>query len=197
MMYRSTCRETQLVHRDATIFTARKQSFGQGNVSTPVYQSFCSQGGRIPACNGWGCIRAYNWAGDVCIPACNWAGVCVSQHEIGQGWEGVGCGGVNFWYNLLLWSSGVAFWNGLLLWPLWPSGVPSGLPFCYGLLVWPSGWECPIMTFWCTPLPAPPTPYPPHTHITTEVGSAHPTGIHSCLDFNLKKFTKRTIEGKL
>ena len=89
----------------------------------------------------------------------------VSQHAIGQGCEGVGCGGeVNFWYNLLLWSS----------------GVPSGLPFCYGLLVWPSGWECPsVMTFWCTPLPA------------------HPTGIHSCLDFNLRKFTKRIIEGKL
>ena len=137
-------------------------------------------GGCIPACNVVGCIPACNWAGDVCIPACNWARVCVSQHAIGQGCEG-GCEGgvgeVNFWYNLLLWSSGV--------------------PFCYGLLVWPSGWECPsVMTFWCTPLPAP-RPPAPHTHITTEVGSAHPTGIYSCLDFNLKKFIKRPIEGKL
>ena len=29
------------------IFTARKRSLGQGNVFTPVFQSFCSQGGGV------------------------------------------------------------------------------------------------------------------------------------------------------
>ena len=131
--------KTQLVHRDAKIFIARKRSLGQGNV-LHLSISHSVHRGMYPGMLCGGVYPSMQLGQGMCvIPACNWAWVCVSQHAIGQGCVG-GCEGgvgeVNFWYNLLLWSSGV--------------------PFCYGLLVWPSGWECPsVMTFWCTPLPAP------------------------------------------
>ena len=48
------------------IVTAHKRRLGQGNIFTPVCQSFCSWGKVYPS---------MQWAGGVCIPA----------------WDGLGC----------------------------------------------------------------------------------------------------------
>ena len=88
---------------------------------------------------------------------------------------GVVCVGEMGW-----WTFGVAFCYGFLVWP-------SGSAFCYwlfrcGLLLWPSG-----VTFWSGLLVYPvPTPTVLHTQMVTEVGSTHPTGIHSYYNCRLR-----------
>ena len=42
------------------LFTARKRSLGQGNVFTPVCQSFCSQGGLHPAGSASGVVGLHS-----------------------------------------------------------------------------------------------------------------------------------------
>ena len=59
------------------IVTAHKRRLGQGNIFTPVCQSFCSWGKVYPS---------MQWAGGVCIPAWNGLGcVCVTRGICGHG----------------------------------------------------------------------------------------------------------------
>ena len=72
------------------IFTARKRSFGQGNIFTPVCHSVHGGGGRggIPACIA-GDIPACLAAGGCAIPACLAVGGVLSQHALQQGEGGL------------------------------------------------------------------------------------------------------------
>ena len=66
------------------LITARKRSFGQGNLVTPVCQLFCSEGGVYPSMQWvrW-CVYTRMQFTDGCLPrgVCLPGGVCV----------GVGC----------------------------------------------------------------------------------------------------------
>ena len=65
------------------IITARKRSLGQGNVFTPVCQSFCSQGGGGRAWQGVG-MHGREWA-------CMAGGACMTGGVHGRGhlWQGI------------------------------------------------------------------------------------------------------------
>ena len=109
---------------------------------------------------------------------------CVSQHAMGRDsgcMKGAvkGVQVVNFWYNLLLWSSGVAFWFALLLWP-------SVMAFWYGIQVWPSG----VALCYTPPRHTHPCP----GHNGQQVGGMHPTGMLSCCVLDHHRSGKRNCD---